>query len=73
MDTLISMLENEEYDYAIPLKSLSEFAQDFAEEDGFDGCWRISEPKGIAYNPDPEHWIEHGYEIIEMQTIMRSL
>jgi len=67
--TIIQMLESQGYEYAIPFKSLNEFAESFAEDNGWEGCWRICQTRGIAYNQDVNHWIENGYEIIEYEDL----
>lgn len=51
------------YEYSIPIDnlSLSNMANNFAEKDGWDGCWRISSIRGVAYNQSLNHWTKLGY------------
>lgn len=56
LEELVTALEALDYEYAIPLGTIREMAEDFVSTDGYDGCWRISRERGIAYNPSVEHW-----------------
>lgn len=56
LEELVTALEELDYEYAIPIGTIREMAEDFVSTDGFDGCWRISRERGIAYNPSVEHW-----------------
>lgn len=67
LDELIEILDELGYEYAIPLGSLREMADQFVTYDGYDGCWRVSESKGIAYNPSVEHWKFFTNDIVEIQ------
>lgn len=66
-DILISLLEKMNYECTIPLKSLREMANELASINGYDGCWRISKEKGIAYHPSIEHWRLYTNDIIEIK------
>ena len=67
---LISVLTDMGYEYAISLDALSNMANNFAETDGWDGCWRISSTRGIAYNQSLNHWTELGYEYVDMENYL---
>ena len=67
LDTLIAILSEMGYTYAVPLGTLREMADAFAAEDGYDGCWRISASKGVAYNNSVEHWRLFVHDILEIQ------
>lgn len=68
LDELITALEDLEFEYTVPfLGSLREMADNFVADDGYDGCWRISEAKGIAYNPSIEHWRFFTSDIVEVR------
>ena len=56
LEELIVALETLNFEYAIPLGSLREMAEQFIADDGYDGCWRISKERGVAYHPSVEHW-----------------
>lgn len=68
LDTLISILHDMNFEYVIPLGTLREMADSFVEEDGYDGCWRISKIKGVAYNKSIDHWKQYCLDIIEIQS-----
>lgn len=42
-----------------------EAMDDLAEDYDYDGGWRISWGRGVAFNPDIKHWQEYGYTILE--------
>lgn len=63
--TLVKMLEEAGFEYAIPFAPLKEMAKGFAVDNGWDGCWRICETRGIAYNRSVKHWLDCGYDVIE--------
>ncbi|MCI5844731.1 MAG: hypothetical protein MRZ94_03030, partial [Oscillospiraceae bacterium] len=67
LEELITALETLEFEYAIPLGSLWEMAEQFVADDGYDGCWRISRERGIAYHPSVEHWKCFTNDIVELQ------
>ena len=67
---LINVLTDMEYEYTIPLDTLPNMAKNFAETDGWDGCWRISSTRGIAYNQSLSHWTELGYEYVDMENYL---
>lgn len=67
LDELVWALEELGYEYAIPIGTIREMADSFAAEDGFDGCWRISRERGVAYNPSVEHWRFFTNDIVEMR------
>lgn len=67
LDELVSALEELGYEYAIPLGTIREMADSFAAEDGYDGCWRISRERGVAYNPSVEHWRFFTNDIVEIR------
>lgn len=67
LDELVSALEELDFEYAVPLGTIGEMAEQFAHEDGYDGCWRISRERGIAYNPSVEHWKFFTNDIVEIQ------
>lgn len=66
-EALIDVLEDMGFKYAIPLNTLRKVANKFAKKDGFDGCWRISESRGIAYNKSVEHWKQYYSDILEIK------
>lgn len=66
-ETLLNILEELSFEYTIPLTTLREMATNFVSEDGYDGCWRISEQRGIAYNQSVEHWRQYYSDIIEIE------
>lgn len=66
LDALVAALEDLGFEYAIPLGTISEMAESFAREDGYDGCWRVSRERGVAYNPSVEHWKFFTNDIVEM-------
>lgn len=68
-EALVKIMMEQGYSYAIPFGELDDMMEGFLEEDGEDGCWRICETRGIAYNPSVEHWTNNGYEIIDFDTI----
>lgn len=51
-DVLVDM----EYEPSIPLGSLYEMMNSTAKKTNYQCGWRISERKGIAWNPSVEHW-----------------
>lgn len=67
LDALVAVLEELGFEYAIPLGTISEMAEDFVREDGYDGCWRVSRERGVAYNPSVEHWKFFTNDIVEIQ------
>ncbi len=67
LDALVDVLEELGFEYAIPLGTISEMAESFAREDGYDGCWRVSRERGVAYNPSVEHWKFFTNDIVEMR------
>lgn len=67
LDALITALEELGFEYAIPVGSLQELAEQFVANDGYDGCWRISASRGIAYNDSVEHWKQFINDIVEIQ------
>lgn len=70
-EELVKEMMEQGYQYAIPFHELNEFMEDFINEDGEDGCWRICETRGIAYNPSVDHWLEYGYEVIDFDKIIQ--
>lgn len=67
LDELVSALEELGFEYAVPLGTISEMAEQFSHEDGYDGCWRISHDRGVAYNSSVEHWKFFTNDIVEIQ------
>lgn len=67
LDALVAALEELGFEYAIPLGTISEMAESFAREDGYDGCWRVSRERGVAYNPSVEHWKFFTNDIVEIK------
>ncbi len=67
LDALVAALEELGFEYAIPLGTVSQMAESFASEDGYDGCWRVSRERGVAYNPSVEHWKFFTNDIVEMR------
>lgn len=67
LDELVSVLEELGFEYAIPLGTIAEMAEQFAQEDGYDGCWRVSRERGVAYNPSVEHWRLYTNDIVELR------
>lgn len=67
LEELIVALETLDFEYAIPLGSLREMAEQFIADDGYDGCWRISRERGVAYHPSVEHWKWFTNDIVELQ------
>lgn len=67
LDELVAVLEELGFEYAVPLGSIAEMAESFAAEDGYDGCWRISRGRGVAYNPSVEHWRHFTNDIVELR------
>ncbi len=65
MYALASVLDELGYTYAVPEGRISDIARDFAIDYGFDGCWRVSRSRGVAYNPSVEHWRFFTSDIIE--------
>lgn len=65
-DSLIDTLEELGFEYSIPLGTIREMADDFAKDDGYDGCWRVSRERGVAYNPSVEHWKFFTNDIVEI-------
>lgn len=61
-DILIDM----EYEAYIPLDSLYEMMNGVAKETNYCCGWRISERKGIAWNPSIKHWKEYYSDILEI-------
>ena len=63
---MVDTLEELGFEYALPfLGSIRELAEQFSEEDGVDGCWRISRDRGVAYNASVEHWRFYIKDIVE--------
>ncbi|MBD5384036.1 MAG: hypothetical protein HDR72_03440 [Ruminococcaceae bacterium] len=67
LDALVAALEKLEFEYAIPLGTVGEMAESFVREDGYDGCWRVSRERGVAYNPSVEHWKFFTNDIVEIR------
>lgn len=67
LDELVAVLEELEFEYTVPLGTISEMAESFAAEDGYDGCWRVSRERGVAYNPSVEHWRHFTNDIVELR------
>lgn len=67
LDELVTALEELDFEYAIPLGTISEIAEEFVQEDGYDGCWRVSRDRGVAYNPSIEHWKLFTNDIVEVR------
>lgn len=67
LDELVTTLEELGFEYAVPLGTIREMAESFAAEDGYDGCWRVSRERGVAYNPSVEHWKFFTNDIVEIQ------
>lgn len=67
LDELVAALEELDFEYAVPLGTIREMAEQFALEDGYDGCWRISRERGVAYNPSVEHWKLFTNDIVEIR------
>lgn len=67
LDELVSALEELGFEYAVPLGTIGEMAESFAREYGYDGCWRVSRERGVAYNPSIEHWKLFTNDIVELQ------
>lgn len=67
LEELVAALEELGYEYAVPLGSIREMADSFAAEYGFDGCWRVSRERGVAYNPSVEHWRLFTNDIVELR------
>lgn len=67
LDGLVAALEDLGFEYAVPLGTICEMAKQFALEDGYDGCWRISRERGVAYNPSVEHWKLFTNDIVEIR------
>ena len=67
INTLIDILEELNFEYTIPVKSLRKFADDFIKENGYSGGWRISKTKGAAYNPSINYWKQYYGDIIEIK------
>jgi hypothetical protein len=68
LEELVTALEALDYEFALPfLGTIREMAESFREEDGADGCWRISREKGVAYNNSVEHWRFFTNNIVEMR------
>ena len=68
LEELVTALEALGYEYALPfLGTIRELAEGFREDDGADGCWRISRERGVAYNDSVEHWRFFSNNIVEMR------
>lgn len=67
LDELVSVLDELGFEYAVPLGTIAEMAESFAAEDGYDGCWRVSRERGVAYNPSVEHWRLYTNDIVELR------
>lgn len=67
LDELVAALEEFGFEYAVPLGTIREMAENFAREDGYDGCWRVSRERGVAYNPSVEHWKFFTNDIVEIR------
>lgn len=67
LDELVAVLEELGFEYAVPLGTIAEMAERFAAEDGYDGCWRVSRERGVAYNPSVEHWRHFTNDIVELR------
>lgn len=67
LDHLVDALEELGFEYAIPLGTIREMAEEFSRTDGFDGCWRVSRERGVAYNESVEHWKFFTADIVEFQ------
>lgn len=67
LDKLVDTLEELGFEYAVPLGTIAEMAERFAAEDGYDGCWRISRERGVAYDPSVEHWRLYTNDIVELR------
>lgn len=65
--SLVNALEELGFEYAVPLGTIREMAEEFSKTDGFDGCWRVSRERGVAYNPSVEHWKFFTNDIVEFQ------
>lgn len=67
LDLLVDALEELGFEYAIPLGTIREMAEEFSRTDGYDGCWRVSRERGVAYNESVEHWKSFTADIVEFQ------
>ena len=68
LDALVDALEELDFEFSLPfLGTIREMAAQFSEEDGFDGCWRISRERGVAYNDSVEHWRMYTNDIVEIR------
>lgn len=67
LDLLVDALEELGLEYAVPLGTVREMAEEFSRTDGFDGCWRVSRERGVAYNPSVEHWKFFTGDIVEFR------
>lgn len=67
LDELVAALEELGFEYAVPFGTIREMAEQFALEDGYDGCWRISRERGVAYNLSVEHWKLFTNDIVEIR------
>lgn len=67
LDKLVAALEELGFEYSVPLGTIGEMAESFAHEDGYDGCWRVSRERGVAYNPSIEHWKLFTNDIVEVR------
>lgn len=67
LDLLVDALEELGFEYAIPLGTIREMAEEFSRTDGYDGCWRVSRERGVAYNGSVEHWKFFTADIVEFQ------
>lgn len=66
LNVLVDALEELDFEFAIPfLGTVREMAAQFSAEYGFDGCWRVSRERGVAYNPSVEHWRLFCGDIVE--------
>ncbi len=67
LNSLVDALEELGFEYAVPLGTIREMAEEFTREDGFDGCWRVSRERGVAYNASVEHWKFFTNDIVEFK------
>ena len=65
---LRDILAELEYEASIPVAPVNEFMDSVASDEGYNNCWRISESKGVAWNPSILHWKQYYSDILEINS-----
>ena len=67
-NTLRDILAELGYEASIPIAPVDQFMDSVASDEGYSNCWRISETKGVAWNPSILHWKQYYSDILEINS-----